>query len=337
VAWEDVLERARRLPDVESVALADIVPMREGENVGGYRTTANPVPPDQEPYALASSITPDYLNVMHIPLLQGRFFDEHDRDGSAPVVVIDENLARHAFGRKDVVGQHIWVSWMGGVPIEIIGVVGHVRHWGLAGDDQSRVHDQMYYPFAQVPGHLLHFFSSVMSIVIRTRTPPLVLVEPLQRELRGRLGDQTLYGVRTMEQLVSASLTRQRFLSVLFGIFSGLALVLASVGVYGVLAYLTGQRTSEIGVRMAVGASVREIMRLVLWQGLKMTLAGLGLGIVAALVAGQALQHLVEGMQPVDGAAFAIMIPLLALVAFLASFVPARRASMVDPVKALRQ
>lgn len=338
-AWRDVLDRARRLPGVEYAALADIIPMREGENVLLYRTTSNSLPPNQEPVALASSATPDYLKVMGIPLLEGRFFNDHDREGSELVIVVDENLARHAFGHKNVVGQHIWIPvrpW-GAAPIEIVGVVGHVRNWGLAGDDQSRVRDQIYYPFAQVPGGLLHFFSSVMSIAIRTRSAPLKIVEPLQRELRGTSGDQTLYEVRTMDQLVSASLAKQRFLAFLFGIFAGLALLLAAIGVYGVLAYLTGQRTSEIGVRMALGANVRDILQLVLWQGLKMTIAGIGLGIVAALAVGHALEHLVEGMQPVSGVTFAIMIPLLTFAALLASFVPARRAGMVDPVKALRQ
>ncbi len=336
-AWQDVLDRARRLPDVEFVALADTIPMREGEGIVPYRTTRNPLPPNQEPSALASTVTPGYLNVMGLPLLQGRFLNEDDRKSSPPVVVIDENLARHAFGRKNVVGQHIWTSAMGAAPIEIVGVVGHVRHWGLAGDDQSRLREQMYYPFAQVPDRLLHVFSSFMSIAMRTRSSPLEIVKPLEEELRGASGDQALYEVRTMEQLVSASLARQRFLSLLFGVFAGLALMLASIGIYGVLAYLTGQRTSEIGVRMAMGANVRDIMQLVLWQGLKMTTAGIGVGIVAALAAGQALQHLIQGMQPVNGATFAIVIPLLALAALFASFVPARRASMLDPVKALRQ
>lgn len=337
-AWREVLDRARRLPDVESAALTDIVPMREGENALPYRTTPNSAP-NEEQVALASSVTPDYLKVMRIPLLQGRFFNEHDREGSELVIVVDENLARHAFGRKDVVGQHIWIPvrpW-GAAPVEIVGVVGHVRHWGLAGDDQSRVRDQIYYPFAQVPDRLLHFFSSVMSITVRTRSSPLKIVKALQHQLHGASDDQTLYEVRTMEQLLGASLARQRFLSVLFGVFAGLALVLASVGIYGVLAYLTGQQTSEIGVRMALGANVRDVMRLVLWQGLKMTIAGLIVGVAGALAAGQALQHVVQGMQPVTGATFAIMVPLLTFAALFASFVPARRASMIDPVKALRQ
>jgi ABC-type antimicrobial peptide transport system permease subunit len=184
---------------------------------------------------------------------------------------------------------------------------------------------------------LLHFFSSIMSIAARTTIPPLNVVEPFRRELRGEAGDQALYEVHTMEQLVSASLARQRFLLLLFGIFAGLALLLACIGIYGVLAYLTGQRVPEIGVRMAVGATARDIIWLVLRQCLQMVLPGLGVGVLAALVAGRVFQHLVQGMQPVHAATFAIMIPLLLAAALVASFVPARRASRVDPVSALRQ
>jgi predicted permease len=335
-AWQQVLDRARQVPDVQFAALADIVPMREGENVLNYRTTSNPLPPDQEPFALASCVTPDYLKVMGIPIHQGRFFDAQDREGSEPVVVVDENLAQHAFGRMDVVGQRLWMQAMG-PPARIIGIVGHVRHWGLAGDDQSRVQDQMYYPFAQVPVPMLQFFSSVMSITIRTRTSPLNVVEPLQRELRGGAGDQALYDIRNMEQLIGASLARQRFLSFLFGIFAGLALLLACIGVYGVLAYLTRQRTSEIGLRMAVGASGRDVIWLVLRQSLKMIAVGVALGMIAALAAGRLLRHLVEGMGPFNAETYAMMISLLVVAALLAGFVPALRASLINPVKALRQ
>ncbi len=140
-----------------------------------------------------------------------------------------------------------------------------------------------------------------------------------------------------MEQLVGASLDRQRFLSLLFGIFAGLALLLASIGVYGVLAYLTGQRTSEIGVRMAVGASERDVMWLVLRQSLKMILVGMGFGMIAAFAAARLLQYIVEGMRPANAATYAMMMSLLSLTALLASFVPARRASVIDPVRALRE
>jgi predicted permease len=321
---------------VESVALTDIIPMREGENSGGYWTTPTPPPPNQAPLALASSVTPDYLKVMGIPLRYGRFFTDRDRMGSAPVVVIDENLAQHAFGTKDAVGKRLWMQ-LGAGPVEIVGVVGHVRHWGLAADDESRVRDQMYYPFAQVPAPLLHFFSSVMSIAVRTTVPPLNVVEPLRRELRGAAGDQALYEPCTMEQLASASLETQRFLLLLFGIFAGLALLLACIGIYGVLAYLTGQRVPEIGVRVALGASARNVRWLVLRESLVMIFAGVTAGTWAALAAGHLLQRLVGGMRPTDLSTFAITIPFLVAAALVASFVPASRASRVDPVAALRE
>jgi predicted permease len=336
-AWQDVLDRARRLPGVESAALADIIPMREGENSLAYWSTPTPPPPNQAPLALASCVTPDYLAAMGIPLRQGRFFHDSDRIGSEPVIVIDEHLAQHAFAGKDPVGQHLWVQSMGPDPVRIIGVVGHVRHWGLAGDDRSRVRDQMYYPFAQVPAPLLHFFSSLMSIAVRTRIQSLNIVEPLRRELRGAAGDQALYEVRTMEQLVSASLDRQRFLLLLFGVFAGLALVLACIGIYGVLSYLTRQRVPEIGVRIALGATPSGVLWLVLRQSLAMILAGVAVGALAALAAGRALQRFVEGMQPSALSALAIAIPVLVVAALLASLVPASRASRVDPMSALRQ
>jgi predicted permease len=337
VAWQDVVERARRVPGVESVALADIIPMREGENSLDYWTAATPPPPNQVSFALASCVTPDYLQVMGISLREGRFFNEDDRIGSQLVVVIDENLAQHAFGSKRVVGKQIWIPAMGTGPIQIVGVVGHVRHWGLASDDQSRVRDQMYYPFAQVPDHLLHFFSSFMSVAVRTKISPLDVVQPLRQELRGAAGDQALYEVRTMEQLVSASLARQRFLLLLFGIFAGLALLLACIGIYGVLAYLTSQRVPEIGVRMTLGATAQDVMRLILGQSLVMIFVGVGVGTVAALAAGRILNRLIEGMRPADLPTFAITILVLVIAAVLASFVPARRASRIDPVTALRQ
>jgi predicted permease len=336
-AWQQVLDRARQVPGVQTVGLADIVPMREGENSVGYWATPVPPPPNQEPIALASCVTPDYLKVMGIPLRHGRFFNEQDQVGHDLVVVIDDVLAQHAFGGSEAVGKRLWIPGMSPGPVQVIGVVGHVRHWGLAGDDQSRVRDQIYYSFAQVPDPLLRFFSSVMSMAVRTNIPPLNLVEPLRRELRGAAGDQVLYNVRTMEQLASDSLARQRFLLLLFGIFAVLALLLACIGIYGVLAYLTSRRAPEIGVRMALGATVGDVMRLVLRQSLGMILVGAGIGSVAALAAGKLLERLVAGVKPAEPLTFTITISVLLVAALFASFIPARRASRLDPVKALRQ
>jgi predicted permease len=331
------LDRVRRVPGVQSVALTDIIPMRVGENSLGYWATPDPPPPDQVPLALASCVTPDYLKVMGLPLRQGRFINEQDRIGRDLVVVIDDNLARHAFAGGQAVGKRLWIQGMSLNPVQVVGVVGHVRHWGLASDDQSRVRDQIYYSFAQVPEPLLRFFSSIMSMAVRTNIPPLNVVEPMRRELRGSAGDQVLYSVHTMDQLVSDSLARQRFLLLLFGIFAALALALACIGIYGVLAYLTSQRVPEFGVRMALGANARDVMRLVMRQSVEMILVGVGVGIAGAWAAGRVLTRLVEGMQSSQATTFAIMIPVLVVAALFASFLPARRASRVDPVKALRQ
>ena len=163
------------------------------------------------------------------------------------------------------------------------------------------------------------------------------MVEPLRREVRGAGGDQVLYEIRTMEQLASDSLARQRFLMLLFGIFAGLALLLACIGIYGVLAYLTNRRVPEIGVRMALGASGADVIWLVLRQSLGMICAGAGAGALAALGAARLLERLVEGMQPARFTTFALMVPVLVAAALTASYLPARRASRVDPMKALRQ
>jgi predicted permease len=334
-AWSDVVDRARRVPGVQSVALTDIIPMRVGENGLGYWTTPAPPPPNQMPIALASSVTPDYLKVMGVPLHQGRFFNDHDRLGAEPVVVIDEVLAQHAFGGSEPVGKRLWIQAIG--PTKVVGVVGHVRHWGLASDDQAQVRDQIYYPFAQVPDHLMRLFASFLSMAVRTNINPLNVVEPLRRELRGATGDQALYDVHTMEELASASLASQRFLMTLFGIFAGLALLLACIGIYGVLAYVTSQRVPEIGLRMALGASARNVMWHVLRQSLGMIFAGVVVGLATAAAAARLLQRLVAGVRATEPLTFGIMISILVAAALFASFLPARRASRVDPISALRQ
>ncbi len=335
-AWREVLDRARRVPGVRSVAMIDTVPMREGDNQLGYWTTPAEPSRSEKPLALANSVTPDYLKVMGIRLRRGRFFNEYDRRGSEAVVVIDEVMAKHAFGGEDAIGKRLWSDLVPG-PMRVVGVVGHVKQWGLAGDDQAAVRDQFYYPFAQVPDTYLRRWSELMSIAVRTTVEPAGLVEPLRRAERGETGDQVLYAVHTMEQLARATLARQRFLLLLFGIFAGLALTLACIGIYGVLAYLTSQRVPEFGVRMALGASAGGVMRMVLRQSLGMIAAGAGLGIAGALAAGRVLERFVAGVRPADPLTFAVMTGVLVLAALFASFVPARRASRIDPMSALRQ
>ena len=335
-AWEDILDRARRVPGVQSIAMIDTVPMREGSNTIGYTTTPAAVPEDKQPLVLANSVTPDYLKVIGIALRAGHFLSDHDRQGTESVAVIDDVMAHEAFGREDPIGKHLWIG-IGPDPVTVVGVVGHVRQWGPAGDDQAKVRAQLYYPFAQVPDNLLRRWSELMSIAVRTTGAPLSIVEPLRHELRGATGDQVLYEIRTLEDLARGSLARQRFLLLLFSLFAGLALILACIGIYGVLAYLTGQRVPEMGVRITFGASPANVIWLVLRQSLGMIFAGVALGSAAALAAGRVLERLVEGMQPMALSTFAVMIPVLVVAALFASFLPAHRASHVDPVSALRQ
>ncbi len=335
-AWQDVLDRARRVPGVESVSMVDTVPMREGNNQIGYWTTPAEPPQSQQSLVLASSVTPEYLKVMGIPLRQGRFFNDQDRMGNEAVAVIDQVMAKQAFAGQDPIGKHLWIG-LGTDPLRVVGVVGHVQHWGPAGDDQAKVRAQMYYPFAQVPDNCVHRWSELMSIAVRTRIAPLHVVDALRREVRGAASDQVLYELRTMEQLASESLGRQRFLLLLFAIFAGLALLLACTGIYGVLAYLTNQRVPEIGVRMALGATAGDVMQLVFRQSLGMIFLGVGAGIAGALAGGRILVRLVEGMRPIEPPTFTITIAVLVAAALFAGFLPARRASRIDPVSALRQ
>ena len=349
-AWPDILDRARSVPGVESIATVDTVPMREGNNRIGYCTTPDIPPADKTPLALGTSVTPDYLKVMGIPLLKGRFIDDHDRLGSEDVIVIDDVMAELAFGKDEPIGKRLWIPGRdtpfsygsdNADAARVVGVVGHVRYWGLAGDDQAQVRAQFYYPFAQVPDPLLRRWSELMSIAVRTSVPPLNLVQTLRQKLRGAAdgvgGDQALYEIRTMEQLASDSLSRQRFLLLLFSIFAGLALVLACIGIYGVLAYLTSQRVPEIGIRIALGARPNSVLWMVLRQSAGMIFAGIVIGGAGALAAGRVLQRLVEGMQPAEALTFVITISVLVVAALFASYIPARRASRVDPVVALRE
>jgi predicted permease len=280
--------------------------------------------------------TPDYLKVMGLALRKGRFLEEYDRKGSQSVAVIDEVMAQQAFPGQDPIGKQLWIN-LDNDPVTVVGVVGHVRYWGPAADDEAKVRAQLYYPFAQLPDRFMARWSQFMSIMLKTGPDPMTLLQSVKREVRGATNDQVLYAVNTMEGLASDSLARQRFLLLLFGIFGGLALLLACIGIYGVLAYLTGQRVPEIGVRLALGASRSEVKWMVIRESLGMILLGIGAGAACGLAAARLLMRTVEGVRSTEPATFALMVATLIAAALIASYVPARRASRVDPMRALRQ
>jgi predicted permease len=336
VVWDDILDRVRHVPGVDAVATVDTVPLREGRNEIGYKTSAADVPADRQPLVLATSVSPEYLKVMGITLQAGRFFTDRDRRDSQPVAVIDDVMARQAFPDQSPIGKPLWIGFDRD-PAIVVGVVNHVKYWGPAGDERASVRAEMYYPFAQVPDNLVRRWSQLMSIAIRTSGDPGPLLDAIRREVRGPSNDQVIYEINTLEDLAGAAIARQRFLFVLFGIFAALALVLACVGIYGVLAYLTDQRAPEIGVRIALGASRAEVVWMVLRQSLGMIAMGLAFGIAGAIAAGRIFAAYVDGMQPSGPLTFFLMTIVLVATALLASAMPARRAGRVDPVKVLRQ
>jgi len=338
-AWDRIVSSGHDVSGIEAVAVVDTLPMREGNNIIGYSTVPGKSPTDaQQPMVLSTCVTPEYLKVMRTSLRAGRFFTDGDRIGKPRVVVIDDVMAQKAFPGEDPIGKPIWIdlgsereSWA------VIGVVAHVRYWGLATDDQAPVREQLYYPFAQVPDRFLARWSQLMSIVVRTQTEPVSVLAPLRNAVRGATGDQVIYQVRTMQQLAASSIARQQFLLLLFGILAALALLLACVGIYGVMAYLTSQRVPEIGIRVALGATPQCVVRMVLRQSVQLIIAGVAVGTAGTAAAVRVLVRVVEGVQTADSISFVGMIVILTAAALIASFIPARRASRVDALQALRQ
>jgi putative ABC transport system permease protein len=279
-------------------------------------------------------VTPDYPSVMQIPSRRGRFFTEQDTLASPLVVVIDDVLAAHLFPGQDPLGRQISLIVLG--PVQIVGVVGHVKHWGLDSDDKAKIRDQIYFPVQQVPDKFMSEAVAGLTLVLRTGPEPLSMVSAVRAQVAGPTRDQPIYAVRTMEQIISGSLAERRFTMLLLIIFAATALLLAAVGIYGVMSYTVTRRTHELGIRTTLGATRGEIVRLVLHQGMKLAAIGMAAGLVAALALTRLMADLLYGVRPADPATLAAVALLLGGIAFLACYIPARRATAVDPVVALR-
>jgi putative ABC transport system permease protein len=277
-----------------------------------------------------------------VPLLRGRTFTDADNTKTAtPVTIIDEVLAQSLFPHQNPVGRSIRVavpeSFGPGLdrPIEIVGVVGHVKHFGLDTDTTSKIKYQLYLPFGRLPDQLIPITATFMTMMVRTTVDPLSAVSAIRSHV-SEGGDQAIFDVHTMKQIVSDSVAGRRFSMLLLGVFAGLALVLAAVGNYGVISYMVTQRTHEIGIRMALGAERSNVLALVVGDGLRLLLIGVGVGLAAALGLTRLMSSMLYGVRPTDIVTFATVSLLLAGVAMLASYVPARRATKVDPMVALR-
>jgi predicted permease len=337
LAYRQLLERIRQIPGVEAADFTNVVPLSEHDNGGPFWIGAQESTSMQDaPHALYFETGPDYLQAMKIPLLRGRFFTPADTSASEPVVVIDNVLAQTYFAGKDPLGQTITVAhWR---TARVIGVVGHVRHWGL-GDPGIYNPSQIYISFYQLPDPWTSAFAKELSIAVRTPLDAAAIRPAIKDVIYGAGKDQPVYNVQTMQQIVSDSMASQRLTMILLGAFAALALVLAAVGIYGVLSYSINQRVQEIGIRMALGADRGNVLRMLIGQGLGLAIAGVVAGAVAALILARLLasfSQLLYGVTPADPLTFVTVSLVLMSTAFLACSIPAHRATHIDPMQALR-
>lgn len=337
VAYQQLLARLDQLPGVEAADLTNIVPLDGGDNGGPFWIgTRQPASLQEAPHALYFWTGPDYLKTMGIPLLQGRFFTPEDRIDSGKVVVIDRVLAQRFFPSQNPVGQTLTVAHWGAA--RIVGVVGHVRNWGLD-DPGTYLPQQIYIPAYQLPDAMVAGFFRNMALVVRSTLPPAGLIPSIRRAVYASAPDQPVYDIRTIDEIVSQSMATRNIATLLLGVFAFLALLLSSVGIYGVLSYSVMRRTQEIGIRMAVGADRRQVFRMIVGQGIGMAGAGLGIGILAATALVHVLpsfSRLLYGVGRTDPLTLICVSAGLLLIAVAACFLPASHAMHTDPIRALR-
>ncbi len=277
-------------------------------------------------WAISYVVEPDYLKTMGIPILRGRFFTEADDEHGPRVAVIDEVFARKFFGGEDPLGRHVTFVTQGETQAEIVGIVPHVKQWGLDSDDDQKLRTEIYLPFMQLVDEAMKLTPSGTAILLRADGSDPRLFDSLLRVNKQMSNEQVIYGAQTMEEIISKSLSTQRFSMILLGVFAALALILASIGIYGVISYLVGQRTHEIGVRVALGASRWDVLNLILSQGAKLTLLGIVVGMAASLGLTKLMTGMLYGVSASDPITFISVAMLLSFVALAACYIPTRRA-----------
>jgi predicted permease len=330
--FAEIVRRAAAIPGVEAAAVIHPLPLGGDSEANTFLIAGRPaLRPEDKPTSNHRVISPDYFRALNIPLVRGRLFDERDSHHAPPVIIINETLARRHFAGTEPLGQHIIIEGELGdnaVPParEIIGIVGDVRHEGL----DSTSGNEYYVPYTQAP-------QPFMSLVARSAADnPDSLANSVREVIKQMDKDQYVAAIQPMTKLVADSVARHRFNALLTGLFAAVALLLASVGIFGVLNYAVAQRTQEIGLRVALGAQTRDVLRLVLGQGLRLILFGLAVGLTASLALTRVLAGMLFGVTPTDPLTFVAVSFLLASVALLACYIPARRATKVDPLVALR-
>jgi putative ABC transport system permease protein len=326
--YRQVVERVKALPGAQSASLISDPPVVNSWGLwsNSFNIEGRPdPPPGHGQYASLRWITPDYFKTMGIQLRRGRIMTEADVEGRPRVAVIDEEMARQFFPNEDPIGKRLVIAIRDNGPREIVGVVGNVRQNTLA--EPAGPH--MYVPYYQSP-------LGYATLLVRASGDPLKLASAVKNEVLAVDRDQPVYAVRTMERIIDDSVAERRFQMLLLGLFAVVALALAGVGVYGVISYAVTERAREIGIRVALGAQRRDILRLVIGQGIKLTSIGVAVGLLTSFALTRLMENLLYDVTATDPATFLLIPLLLAGVALLACYVPARRAMKVDPLAALR-
>jgi len=335
--WRQTHDSLNAVPGVQAASLVvGAIPMW-GDSEVPFWVEGQPKPSSQSDMrnTLFYLVQPDYLKVMKIPLQRGRFLSTQDTEHSPLVTVIDERFARLAFAGQDPIGKRVNFDIMNSTA-EIVGVVGHVKQWGLDEDSSASIQAQCYFPISQLPDQFMTLVARGVGAMLRTSGPPLAQTGAIRQALEQVNSQQVMYRTRTMEGIISESLAARRFSMILLGIFATLALVMSCVGIYGVVSYLVGQRTHEIGIRLALGAEPRDVLQMVLGEGSKLVLLGAAIGLAAAFGLTRLMANMLFGVSAHDPLTLAGVAGLLILVALLACYLPARRATKVDPIVALR-
>jgi predicted permease len=332
--------RIAATPGVEAVSMMWAALPMSGDDEDVFWLDGHPKPASQNDmnWAVKYVVDPDYLKVMQIRLRSGRFFTPQDNEHAPSVAVIDDTLARKYFGSDDPVGKRIRLKYnkeMDDGTTEIVGVVDHVNQWGLASDAQN-LQAQIYLPTMQMSDGFTVLVSNGTSAVVRYAGSAPGIIDSIRDTSRKMNSEQVVYGEQTMDEIISDSISDRKFSMVLLGTFAALALLLSSIGIYGVISYLIGKRTHEIGIRMALGAQRKDVLTLVLGEGMKLVLVGAAIGIAAALGLSRLMAGMLYGVSATDPLTFAAVPIVLLGVAMLACYIPARRAMRVDPMTALR-
>ncbi len=321
--YGQVIERIRSLPGVASVGAIDSLPLGGHQRGWTFRKEGQTLAPSERPVAGFQVATTDYFRAMGMQLRRGRGFRESDRDGSPQVAIINESFARHFYPHEDSLGQRIIIRNRPEAS-EIVGVVNDIRHFG---PDRAPA-PEMYVPYNQL-------VVGAVPLVVRTTSEPEALIGAVQQEIRAVDREVAIGKVRTMTQMMSATLAERRFALLLLGGFAAVALSLAAIGIYGVMAYAVTQRTREIGIRIALGAQTGDVLSLIIKQGLSLAVIGVVTGLVGALALTRLMADLLFGVSAADPLTFIVIAVLLAFIMLLACWIPARRATKVDPMVAL--